>query len=1005
MESQEAPAVSAKRLELTPKALIHHKYGRTACYRIEEVKQHVENDCPGLVIPQQFRSLYRCHLDLPDLSFTSDMFPKKKDAEQAAAKIAIEKLGIHSTSATNDLTPEGASYELVARISGLFTDEFLSSTHPLTGHFGVAFGVMREHFGMIPISAITTCDVKVHNLCKVINSKAESDPLLVSSLILNAARKCSSLCTATDELWIWKEAPYSPEAIASVINHHSESLGCVQIEALRIPCSIEENVEALTLDVSNEHYYLDLIAQKLNVKDSSRVLVSRTVGKASSEMKVYFPYPEVPHFSDSSSGLKTSSEGKVSIEPIINQRASYLSGQDIYGDAILANIGYTWKSPYLFYEDVSLCTYYRMLLAKFPDGHYKLSREAILAAELPTAYTGRSNWKGLAPRDLLYAFCRLHKFSEPVFSITRINADASLSVTQRKSNSSKPTDEVDIANGDVSDVGEKNLDNSSIFRCEVKILSRRLEPIVEGSFTDTYRKESDAIQCSALKVLLWFDKYFKQLNMPVEVLSSSGHAHGIIVHAENLSHEFAMCSSIFGSTKNDNLRECSSLESFCKYYLNRKEENGMVVLNIEGPDSGVFPSPGSLICISYAVALVKIGDPVKDHLEGKDEFEFEVGTDAVIHQLEACATQLSVNQSAHFVIDMPSRDLILAAAGDAIKDLSKLPLYNCFLEYSVKVLRVPEPLEDRMEKALFSPSLSKQRIEFAVQHINECSAATLVDFGCGSGSLLNSLLEHTTTLEKIVGVDISQKSLARAAKILHQKLSLNSGVPTSIRQAVLYDGSITVYDSRLSGFDIGTCLEVIEHMEEDQAFLFGDVVLSSFCPRILVVSTPNYEYNSILQRSAVPTTEENTAPCKFRNHDHKFEWTREQFECWATDIALRHNYSVEFSGVGGSSDVEPGFASQIAIFRRSSFNTAETYSKTEDSSQPYELIWEWADSTPQPTFEVEVERSAESVRSDLGETNEERLHLGMKRMRQSSPPLSTATEMHKPKDPMMSHTS
>lgn len=80
-------------------------------------------------------------------------------------------------------------------------------------------------------------------------------------------------------------------------------------------------------------------------------------------MKVYFPYPEVPHFSDSSSGLKTSSEGKVSIEPIINQRASYLSGQDIYGDAILANIGYTWKSPYLFYEDVSLCTYYRSVLA------------------------------------------------------------------------------------------------------------------------------------------------------------------------------------------------------------------------------------------------------------------------------------------------------------------------------------------------------------------------------------------------------------------------------------------------------------------------------------------------------------------------------------------------------------------------------------------------------------------------------------------------------------------
>jgi len=40
-----------------------------------------------------------------------------------------------------------------------------------------------------------------------------------------------------------------------------------------------------------------------------------------------------------------------------------------------------------------------------------------------------------------------------------------------------------------------------------------------------------------------------------------------------------------------------------------------------------------------------------------------------------------------------------------------------------------------------------------------------VDFGCGSGSLLDSLLEHSTTLESIVGVDISRKGLTRAAKV------------------------------------------------------------------------------------------------------------------------------------------------------------------------------------------------------------------------------------------------
>ncbi|KAJ8768965.1 hypothetical protein K2173_023960 [Erythroxylum novogranatense] len=50
---------------------------------------------------------------------------------------------------------------------------------------------------------------------------------------------------------------------------------------------------------------------------------------------------------------------------------------------------------------------------------------------------------------------------------------------------------------------------------------------------------------------------------------------------------------------------------------------------------------------------------------------------------------------------------------------------------------------------------------------------------------------------------------------------------------------------------IGSCLEVIEHMEEDQALLFDDVALSYFHPKVLIISTPNYEYNVILQKSAL----------------------------------------------------------------------------------------------------------------------------------------------------------
>lgn len=53
---------------------------------------------------------------------------------------------------------------------------------------------------------------------------------------------------------------------------------------------------------------------------------------------------------------------------------------------------------------------------------------------------------------------------------------------------------------------------------------------------------------------------------------------------------------------------------------------------------------------------------------------------------------------------------------------------GCSLECTITLLQVTEPLEDRMEQALFSPPLSKQRVDYAVQHIKESCASSLV---CG----------------------------------------------------------------------------------------------------------------------------------------------------------------------------------------------------------------------------------------------------------------------------------
>lgn len=90
MGGTEVPLV--KKPNVTPKAVINQKFGDKASYTIEEVHEAAPNGCPGLAIPQKGPCLYRCRLQLPDFSVISETFRKKKDAEQSAAQMAVQKV-------------------------------------------------------------------------------------------------------------------------------------------------------------------------------------------------------------------------------------------------------------------------------------------------------------------------------------------------------------------------------------------------------------------------------------------------------------------------------------------------------------------------------------------------------------------------------------------------------------------------------------------------------------------------------------------------------------------------------------------------------------------------------------------------------------------------------------------------------------------------------------------------------------------------------------------------
>ncbi|MCP3062316.1 3' terminal RNA ribose 2'-O-methyltransferase Hen1 [Myxococcus sp. K38C18041901] len=198
-------------------------------------------------------------------------------------------------------------------------------------------------------------------------------------------------------------------------------------------------------------------------------------------------------------------------------------------------------------------------------------------------------------------------------------------------------------------------------------------------------------------------------------------------------------------------------------------------------------------------------------------------------------------------------------------------------------------------------SLDEQRREAVLTALVEQGATTVVDVGCGEGKLLRALLQERR-FTRITGMDVSTRALEVAA----ERLKLER-LPDFQRQRIqLLQGSLLYRDARLAGHDAATVVEVVEHLEPPRLAAFERVLFEWARPGVVVLTTPNAEYNVRF---------EGLAPGAFRHKDHRFEWTRAQFESWARRQAERFGYGVRFVPVG-TLDVEVGAPTQMAVFTR-----------------------------------------------------------------------------------------
>ena len=308
----------------------------------------------------------------------------------------------------------------------------------------------------------------------------------------------------------------------------------------------------------------------------------------------------------------------------------------------------------------------RICCGMSPNGIYKISRQAVLAAQLPASFTTKSNWRGPFPREILSMFCHQHRLADPVFAISTAPVKSLADVYRSHKNLkvSGGSDDADDENLSKEKEDAPGLGNG--FRCEVKVLTKSQGLVLECSPKKFYEKENDAVQNASLKALLWFSKFFDDMDV---VGSDSDDEEDI--KSPSTTHAFTIPPNL-GNGDSSRTKNVPSVE----------EKRVPSITN------------GSVVSICYSLSLevdpefstdgeVREGneedmeseedaeyyEPSIDLIESHEEIEFEIGTKAMNPLIETAVTQMTVGEFASFnaTLFAAAEALILAASSDTAR--------------------------------------------------------------------------------------------------------------------------------------------------------------------------------------------------------------------------------------------------------------------------------------------------------------------------------------------------
>ncbi len=210
--------------------------------------------------------------------------------------------------------------------------------------------------------------------------------------------------------------------------------------------------------------------------------------------------------------------------------------------------------------------------------------------------------------------------------------------------------------------------------------------------------------------------------------------------------------------------------------------------------------------------------------------------------------------------------------------------------------------KEKAEELLEKPArLNDERLGAVRTVLKASGAKRVIDLGCGEGKLIRDLMKDKQ-FEEIVGMDVSIRTL----EVANRRLRIDRLPDHQANRVKLIHGSLMYRDKRFEGFDAASVVEVIEHLDPPRLSAFERVLFEFARPKTVVLTTPNKDYN---------VTWESLPAGQFRHPDHRFEWTRQEFQHWAEGIASRFGYTVRFLPVGPV-HAELGSPTQMGVFEK-----------------------------------------------------------------------------------------